>query len=113
MGLIERIRIHELVYWAPKGTDAFGNITFEQPIEIKGRWEDGVHEKVLMKTSEVITHARVYVDRVLEPGGYLMRGALETLQVMLPPPSDTAYEIKLYKELPNIRGNKILQWVMI
>lgn len=64
-------------YWAPGDGDGFGGIVFDAPISILCRWQDGM-TKLRGDANRHPPRATVYVDRVLEEGGYIMLGASAT-----------------------------------
>lgn len=67
------------VYWAPGSPDAYGNFTFDEPVEVECRWED---KPELFKDSngnEQRSSSIVYPDQVVAVGGYLYLGDLDSL----------------------------------
>lgn len=103
------------VYWAPGGTDDFGNETHVDPIQIRCRWEDVRQLFVDNKGEQVTSAARVFVDRDLEEeGGILWLGNLEDLTDPEKPfDNENAYEIRKFSKIPNLKNTKVVREVML
>lgn len=57
------------VYWAPAGTDQFGNPKYAAPVNLKVRWEDTTEVYKNPTGQEVRSRAKVYTaSDVLEKG---------------------------------------------
>ena len=67
------------VYWGNPQDNGYGGFTYDDPVEIKCRWED-MHQVVTdTKGEEVISRAVVYVDIDLEENGVIYLGTMEDL----------------------------------
>lgn len=96
----------KLVYWANPVNDGTGTYTFDSPIQIMGRWEDYI-EVIQSKLGEqIISKAKVYVDRPVKEHEYLLRGDISTYIDSNPLEVD-ADEIKKYEEIPNIKNTEV------
>lgn len=97
----------DATYWAPGTNDGFGNRTFAiAPVLIKCRWQD-VAKLFRSATGEERTSvAIVYVDRVLEVGGYLVRGNMT--QEADPTTVEGAHEVRQLGSSPNLRATQEL-----
>lgn len=65
---------HSVTYWAPAGSDGYGNMTFDEPMSFAGRWQDVA---VLFRDTqgkEVTSSSVVYVSELIVTQGYLCLG---------------------------------------
>lgn len=76
MGIITRRLQQVAIYWErsgePNDFDAFGNPSYEGPVAIDCRWEDGTEEIIGPDGSPVMSRATVGVDREVTVGGLLL-----------------------------------------
>jgi hypothetical protein len=86
-------------YWAPGGSDGFGGVNFSAPIQIKCRWEERSELFTNAAGREDRSIARVFPDRALKNGGYLLLGTSTTSS---PTGVAGAYEIKDVRAIPNL-----------
>lgn len=107
MGIRERMRTTDIVYWAPGETNPDGTPSFELPVQLKARWEDEMKEYA---GPNGITHAfhHIYPEQMLAVGGMVVRGILEDLGYPLDPVESGASRIIEIANTPNIRGTKQL-----
>lgn len=102
------------VYWAPKGVDDFGQPKYDEPVEIKCRWEDRNEQFINQAGEQVVSKSIVYVDRKLQLGGMLAKGTLENLTSQTVPANNPdSGEIRGWGEVPNINQDKFLRWAML
>lgn len=67
------------VYWGNPQDNGYGGFTYDDPVEIKCRWED-MHQVVTATNGEeVVSRAVVYVDIDLEENGVIYLGTMEDL----------------------------------
>ncbi len=114
MGLISRMRRQTAVYWAKLATDAHGQPTFDDPVEITCRWEEKKIEFVNAMGEKLTSGALVYVDRDTPIGGMLLLGEL-TSGFDFDPRAHVgdAWEIRHFERLPNLRNTEILRTVYL
>ena len=103
-----------IVYWGNPQPDGFGGFSFDDPVEISGRWEDKIILFINANGEEVRSEAIVYIDRDVDLGGYLYLGSLNDLDSD-PTPSDTlnAKEIRAFYKIPNIKGTAYFRKVIL
>ena len=81
-----------ITYWAPSGTNNFGDPSFASPDNtIKAKWEDRAELFIDAEGRETRSRSVVYVDTDLLTGGYLFRG---NSSVANPLSVDNAFMIK-------------------
>jgi hypothetical protein len=104
---VERVLRQVAVYWGVKRFDNSGRPMYEQPVEIKCRWED-IHEQFVDDQGhDHVTTAIVMVDRDLVVQGVLWLGSLEQVTSETSPfENKGAFEIKKFDKIPNRAGTK-------
>ena len=108
MGIITKMRKQIAVFWEKTGTDNYGRPTFTTPIQIDCRWEDIAEEFINYRGTREISRSTVYVDRVMVVGGYLKLGALSSATLADPTEEDDAWEIKSFRQVPNLKNTETL-----
>lgn len=112
MSLAQRmLRYDTAVYWAPQVdedgnvlNDNYGNVLLCDPIQIQVRWQDEQDEIVSIQGREIITCAKVFVDRDVIVGGIMWHGQLMNInESQLPFDNLDAVEIKKYNSVPGLR----------
>ena len=93
-------RTQKAVLWTRAGFDDYGRPTVNSPIELKVRWEDGKRQDLGPLASPVAVDATVTVDREIEIGSMLRKGAKTTM----PSPVDKIHEVVDYVEIPDVKG---------
>jgi hypothetical protein len=96
-------QFQDLTYWAPTGSDRYGNKGYAAPIALKGRWEDKNEEFVAPGGATITSAAVALVDRDLLVQGYLAEGNLTA--VADPTLTDAAWEIRAFiagRDLRNV-----------
>jgi len=112
MSLIERmLKYDNAVYWAPLGRDKFNNLKFDQPVEIKCRWEEGITIRRDPDGTERIFNATVFVDRDLDADGRLFHGKLTDIQDVEDPsvPPEESKLILQFNKTPDLRYRRFLR----
>ena len=111
MSLIVRMRKQKAVLWGNPVADGNGDWTFDQPVEIDCRWED-TQKLFTDKDGKLsVSQAKVYIDRDIVTGSYLMLGTL----VMLPSDASNpkringTYEVRSFSKLPNLKATEFLR----
>jgi len=99
MAFVTRNHKQNLTYWTRGANDAYGNPSWNNPIQVKCRWEDRNDKAVDFQGNEVITRSVVYVGVDMGIGTYLFEG----LSTDLTPPTD-ALELKGFSKIPSISG---------
>jgi len=109
MSIIKKMRKQTAVWWARSASvDRFGKYTYDEPVEIKCRWDTKGVEFRDNKGQTVMSDSTVYPDRVLVVGDMLMEGDLESDTASDPTTETTAYEIKRFDKTPNIKNTETL-----
>lgn len=104
MSIITKVLKATCVYWAPGAYDAFGQATFESPVELNCRWADTVQEVMNDEGTLVLSKANVMVNEDVEVQGVLMLGELSDIVYPDDPKRNTnAYEIIQFSKIPNIK----------
>jgi hypothetical protein len=114
MGIITRFRkIHDAVYWAWNGFDAFGKATFATPIDIKCRWDDVSQEYKAVPNLTNISNSLVYPNRLVTLNGYLLKGTLaaNVLFPANPMKNAGAFKIQRVDTISKIRGGSETLWI--
>ena len=108
---IKKVCVQTAVYWGNPTKDGYGNATFDEPIEIKCRWEDMQRTFVDPKGKEQTSKASILVTQDLDFEGWLCLGTLSDLSIYpsLANPKDIfgAYEIVAIDKIPMIKSNKV------
>jgi len=118
MSIITRMLKEKAAYWAPSdGLDEFGRVETEEPILISCRWEE-VSELFLDDNgNEVLSNAKVYVGQDLESRGYVKKlgigGDLTALDSTVWHKNNGVFVIRKFNNLPKIRYNEFLRWIML
>ena len=105
MGIIVKMRKQWAVYWSPIGLDKNNKYIYDEPEEIRCRWDDRTERDFNTIGEEVNVKATVYVDRVVALGGVLWLGLL----VDSPETPPEHNKIKIYREIPNLRASEYLR----
>jgi hypothetical protein len=113
MSILTKMLKQTAVYWAPDSMRGDGTWTFDDPIEIKCRWQD-TQEQFIDKNGQVrISSAKVFVDRDLKGGGFLWQGSLVDLESTNPKENEGAYEIMKFGKMPNLKATKFLRTAIL
>ena len=106
---VKSVCVQPAVYWGNPVADGFGGFTFDDPVEIKCRWED----KALIFTDstgiERMTDALIMITQDLDVLGYLYLGVLSGLtdeQKTDPLKVEDARQILAFEKVPLLRSTK-------
>jgi len=106
---IKRFLRQYAVYWAPLGVDDNGNQTYDDPVEIKCRWEDKQQVFTSATGQEKVSKSIVYTDVSLLPDGVLWLGTLNQLdEVYSPFENRDASAIQAAHRIPDRKAKKFL-----
>jgi len=98
-----------MVYWGNPADDGYGGLTFDLPVEIKGRWEDKQKLFINANGKQSVSRAIVFLGQDVDLRGYLYLGELSDLssaQESDPANITNAFEIQAFGKIPNHRGTK-------
>jgi hypothetical protein len=112
MSLISKMRRQTAVYWARTGTNDRGRAVFDNPVELRVRWDGVVEEFVSPDGRTGLSHAKVYVGEDVTLGGILWLGTLADLtdaQEAAPLTITGAYEIRRFDTIPNMKATEFLR----
>lgn len=88
-GFITRACKQTIVYWGNPVDDGYGGYTYDDPVEILGRWEE-MNEVVLGSDGkELVSRVRVFLTQEVDEEGAMYLGALTDLS-SAPAPTDSA-----------------------
>ena len=76
---IKKISVQTAVYWGNPVNDGSGGFVFDEPVEIKCRWEDKTKVVDSPDGSETLSDAFILTNEDLVEGGYLYLGTLSDL----------------------------------
>lgn len=103
---IKRLCVQTAIYWGSPVDDGYGKKEFDDPVEIKVRWDDTTDLIRSVDGKEVACKSKIIVQQDVDLGGYLMLGSLDDIDSGL---SDTpqditgAYEIIRLDKTPLFR----------
>ncbi len=112
---IKTVCVQTAVYWGNPVADGYGGFTFDDPVEIKCRWED----KALIITDstgiERMTDAQIMVTQDLDVLGFLYLGTMDEVESMFesgeqdfdPMKVDGARQILAFEKVPMIKSTKV------
>ncbi len=98
MKIIRKMLVHKCMYWSNPVPDGYGGYTFQPPIELKCRWEDINERFITDANTEDLSKSKVYVDRDLMVGGYLLEGLGEDIDLTGNPENITTAKGHIYYE---------------
>lgn len=98
--------LHQTItYWAPTGSDTYGQVTFAAPVQLSARWEDNAQLIRNKAGQQYTTKSRVFLAQDFDLNGYLFLG---TSSVSSPFGVSGAYEIQQKATVPDLAGLKTL-----
>lgn len=124
MSIISRMRRQWCVYWAPGATaDSYGQPTYDAPVALRCRWEDGYAQYVGPDATRVVRNARVFTSQAVKVDGVLwlmpigagvdgvarLLANTDALNLTEPLKNDGAFTIKEFEGVPNLRATETLQ----
>lgn len=119
LNFIKSKSLQTFVYWGNPQNDGRGKMTFDTPVELKGRWEDEYESmakdsssriKIDKDGKEYRSEATVYTTDVPSAGwdldGYVYLGVLTDLPSHLDPYQiQGAFEIKRLDKVPELNNS--------
>ncbi len=99
------------VYWSNPTNTGIGNYTFDEPYEIKCRWED-VSETVKTRDGrEIISRSKVWTLEDIDEEGYLYLGTFDDFESDIPNPNhiQKAYKVMKFEKAPHLNGTEFLR----
>jgi hypothetical protein len=110
VSIITKVLKQTAVYWAPDGTDEYGQPTVASPVELDVRWEDTVEGVVNEEGSTVLSKSKVMVSADVAIGGMLWLGSLSDCPDPANPKNlSGAYEIIAFEKIPNFRCTEFMR----
>lgn len=109
---IERFLKQTAVWWQIYGHDAQGHRQFEEPVEIKCRWEDLSEEFADPNGQTRISRSKVLVERDLGIGDLLLLGTMDDVVFPDEPLHEEnghVMEIQRFDKIPDRRARKFLR----
>jgi hypothetical protein len=104
MSIITKVLKQTAVYWAPSGTNAYGQPTYSAPVEIAVRWDDMSEEFLGPDGDRELSRAKVMVASDVELRGVLMLGDLgSSVDQDDPKANEGAWEIRMFKKIGTIK----------
>ena len=73
---IRRIAVQTAVYWGNPVDDGFGGLIFDDPVEIKCRWDATAELITAADGEQYVTRAKIIVIQDMDVNGYLFLGFL-------------------------------------
>ena len=114
MSIITKMLKETGVYWSPLGTDAYGQPTYNSPIEISVRWQDVTEEFLDPDGETQIARSKVFVGQDVVLRGVLFLGLLTDLTSTTDPKANIgAWEIRLFKRIPNFKATEWLRIALL
>ena len=104
--------IHSAVIWPKEGIDVYGRPSWGMPFVITCRWEQRTTVFVDQGGQQARAANRVYVDRVLSMGDFIVKGDDLDLSEY-PEPNPDAAEIKEFRAIENVAGDKVEYRVLV
>jgi hypothetical protein len=111
---IRRIAVQTAVYWGNPVDDGYGGLTFDDPVEIKCRWDISLGLRILSnseilvsKTGILASGGKILVNQDLDVKGYLMLGVLNDLdsdQIDNPKEIENSFQIIAFSKVSMIRS---------
>jgi hypothetical protein len=111
-GILTGSCVQTAVYWGSPVDDGYGGKTFDLPVEIKCRWEDGYRSILGNNGATIGSLARVYVLEDLDEEGFLYLGTLADLDLdssgyIDPKEVDKAWIIKRFEKSPALKSTTV------
>ena len=107
---VKSVCVQPAVYWGNPVADGFGGFTFDDPVEIKCRWEDKAFVVMDATGIERMTDALIMITQDLDVLGFLYLGALSELteeEKGDPMKVEDARQIIAFERVPTLRSTKV------
>lgn len=101
--LTRNLRQDVTVWNQAAAKDSYGNLTYSTPRTIKGRWEENSNLTITVDGREITSQAVVFLKEDVAEGDYLFLGSDTTAS---PFGVSRAFEVKAFKKIPTLRGNR-------
>ena len=109
MSIITRMLKQTAVYWERTGTNAYGEASFANPVEIEVRWEGRREIFFTVEGREEYSDAVVYVDRDMDVGDWLKLGDLTSSEATDPRNATEAFMVRGRRYTPSFRATETLR----
>lgn len=76
---IQNKLIHNAVYWAPSSMDAYGKLTFADPVDVPCRWDDRDSVILTQDGESINSTTQVLSETDMVVRGWLLLGLVEDL----------------------------------
>lgn len=96
-----------VTFWERGDPDGYGDYSYADPVQLKGRWEDSVKIIDTAFQREVVSTSQVFLGEALTPDGYLYLG--DTVETT-PKTLQGARPILKVVRVPSLNGLQIL-WI--
>lgn len=104
MSFLTRNLKQKITLWGKGATkDAYGNLSYNSPRVIKGRWEDGSDLKLDLDGREINARVKVFLKEDVNLGDYLFLGIDTTAS---PVSVSQAFEVRAFMKTPTLGGKK-------
>lgn len=98
------------VWWKYLGTDGSGSEMYDEPVEVKCRWEDKTQVFLNTNNEEQVSKSIVFVDRQMKNKDVLWEGRIVDLDDMANPfNNEGAWAISRFDRIPNPRGKRFVR----
>jgi len=108
--------IHDIVYWGNPQPDGKGHFTFDDPIQIRGRWSEHGELFATAAGKQEMSKGSALVDRDLDMDGYLYHGTLDDLDTLDSTRSpynntDLIWQIRAFRKVFSVSGGDVVRKV--
>lgn len=76
---ITSVCVQTAVYWGNPISDGYGGMAYDDPVEIKCRWDEVINLVINNNGIEVVSKATVMILQDVDENGYLFLGTLDDL----------------------------------
>ena len=107
-------RLDQIITHYPRGTtiDGFGDYTHDDPVELKGRWEQRSELFIGAAGNELQSEAIVYLDTDVKVGDFLFLGTA-TSSTANPEDEDGARQVLAVKKIAALVGPEFQRKVFL
>ena len=113
--VITRFAVQDAVHWGVFTRDGYGSLVYEDPVEIKVRWEELTKLISNRKAEEVISTGQILTNTEIEEEDMIFLGSLEDLEDLeldvesgyyYPDPMtvNNAYKVVAKSKIPMVRS---------
>ncbi len=111
---VKRRLTQDMVYWRMAGNDGEGGFLYDDPVELKCRWEEKIEQVVTTMGEETVSRAKVFVDRKLTEGSYIYLGTLDDSTIgndLKPESTEGSMRILSTSAIPSVDGRTVVYMV--